>query len=66
MKKQIEKFYTQRDLLLERVGKLDKAIEAFQNVCEHKHEDGSDALEHTGNDSHHTWYKCTICGYQTH
>lgn len=41
-----------------------KAIEGFQGVCTHKNEDGSKAMIYDSHDSHKTYYKCTICGYE--
>jgi prefoldin subunit 5 len=40
------------------------AIESFQNACEHKNLDGSDAMEYSGRDSHKSYYECSICGYE--
>jgi DNA repair exonuclease SbcCD ATPase subunit len=41
-----------------------KAIEGFQSVCTHKNEDGESAMSYDGHDSHKTYYKCSICGYE--
>lgn len=41
-----------------------KAIEGFQGVCTHKNDDGSKAMIYDSHDSHKTYYKCTICGYE--
>jgi hypothetical protein len=41
-----------------------KAIEGFQDVCKHEHEDGTKAMSYDGHDSHKTYYKCSICGYK--
>ena len=43
-----------------------KAIEGFQDVCKHEHEDGTNAMSYDGHDSHKTYYKCSICGYEDH
>jgi hypothetical protein len=40
------------------------AIESFQNACEHKNLDGSDAMKYYGRDSHKSYYECSICGYE--
>lgn len=40
------------------------AIESFQNACDHKNLDGSDAMEYSGRDSHKSYYECSICGYE--
>ncbi len=62
MKTQIDKLNKERDQLMERVKKIDNAIEAFRDVCDHKNEDGSYAMEYIGGDSHRDHYKCKICG----
>lgn len=38
------------------------AIEAFQNVCPHTHDDVKDAMVYSGHDSHNSYYECRICG----
>ena len=62
MKTQIDKLNKERDQLMERVKKIDNAIKALIEVCEHKNEDGSDAMEYCGHDSHKDHYECKICG----
>ena len=62
MKTQIDKLNKERDQLMERVKKIDNAIEAFREVCDHKNEDGGDDMEYIGHDSHKDYYKCKICG----
>lgn len=52
----------QRDYHKEEADKLQKTIKQLQEVCTHKLEDGSDAMEWYGNDSHKDYYRCTICG----
>ena len=61
MTEQIKKLESEKQTLLTRVDKINKAIKAFQEVCEHLHEDGSTALEYLGHDSHKDHYKCSIC-----
>lgn len=39
------------------------AIESLQSVCDHKNDDGTEAISLTGHDSHRDRYKCSICGY---
>lgn len=53
----------QYDELSHQIKGFKKAIEGFQSVCTHKHEDGSKAMIYDGHNSHKTYYKCTICGY---
>lgn len=62
MKTQLDKLNKERDQLMERVRKIDNVIKAFREVCEHKNEDGSDAMEYIGHDSHQNHYVCKICG----
>lgn len=57
MKETIDKLVEEREKLLERVKKIDKAIDAFQEICEHDYEFDS-------NDSHKDYYKCNICRSQ--
>ena len=40
------------------------AIGALQKVCDHKYPDGKSAFRDSGNDSHYSYEKCEICGYQ--
>ena len=65
MKEYITELQKERKKLLMKIDKIDKAITAFQNLCNHKNEDGSSAMEHEGHDSHKDFYKCSICGYET-
>ena len=64
MKETIKKLKNEKLILLDRVKLINNAIEAFQNVCNHKKEDGSDSMEYEGNNSHKNYYKCTICDYE--
>ena len=66
MKTQIDKLNKERDQLMERVKKIDNAIEAFREVCDHKNEDDSDAMEYYGHDSHMDHYVSKICGEKIH
>ena len=56
MKEQIEKMEQEKKLLQERINKLQTAIRALQEVCDHAE------TEYTGNDSHYTYEKCKACG----
>jgi hypothetical protein len=38
------------------------AISALQKVCTHTHPDGKSAFISSGNDSHYSYEKCSICG----
>ena len=64
MKKIIQNLETERQTLKDRIDVINNAIEAFQKVCKHTNEDGSNAMEYEGHDSHKNYYKCTICGYE--
>ena len=66
MKKIISELQKELDELKEKRTKIENAIKALQNICEHKLEDGSSAFELEGNDSHKDYYKCSICGYETY
>ena len=63
-RKQIEEFNVEIKKTKKKINKYNNAIEALQDICDHKNEDGTDALECIGNDSHKNHYKCTICGYK--
>lgn len=58
MKDEIKKLQEEKDMLYERINKIDKAITAFQEVCIHE------AWEDCGHDSHHSYEKCIDCGYE--
>ena len=62
MKDTIKKLERQEKEARETLDKISKAIKALQDVCEHKHSDGSDAFVIEGHDSHKDYYKCDICG----
>lgn len=51
----IQEIKKERDLTAARLVKLDAAIKAFQEVCNHE-------WEPNGHDSHHNWEKCKLCG----
>lgn len=61
MKEQIKKLYKELRRLSERLEKVECAINALQNVCEHKLDDGECAFVKTGRDSHKTYYECSVC-----
>jgi hypothetical protein len=46
------------------ISKLDSLIEAVQEYCPHKHEDGTDAMRFRGNDRHKHFYQCEICKFE--
>jgi len=62
MKEHIEILEKERTELKTRLSKIDKAISALRDVCNHKYSDGSDAMKYEGHDSHKDYYKCGICG----
>ena len=43
MKLEIKKLEKEKETLQERIRKIDKVIDAFQDVCNHKKDDGRDA-----------------------
>ena len=55
MKDTIERLKKEKEQLQSRITKIDKAINAFQDVCVHN-------WEYEGHDSHKDYEKCTICG----
>lgn len=59
----IKQLESERETLMDRVNKIDKLIESFREICDHKNLDGSDAMVYEGHTSHKTYYKCTICGF---
>lgn len=54
----------QHDEVKHQIKGFTKAIEGFQDVCKHELEDGKSAMSYDGHDSHKTYYKCSICGYE--
>lgn len=54
----IEDLRKEQKTLEERLTKINTAIRAFQEVCNHVWEDD-------GHDSHYNWEKCKICGEST-
>ncbi len=65
MKEEIKKLEIEKSTLLERVKKIDNAINAFREVCAHAHVSGLDAMKYDGHDSHNDYYKCDICGCES-
>ena len=63
--KKIENLNEKIESTTNKIKQYKIAIKAFQDICEHKYEDGSDAFEVIGYDSHKNHYKCEICGYET-
>lgn len=61
MKEQIKKLYKEHKEVSGRLEKIERAINALQDVCEHKLDDGECAFVKTGRDSHKTYYKCSVC-----
>lgn len=64
MKEAIEKLRAEESSLFndklaieERIKKIKSAIEALQSLCKHD-------MQQDGHDSHKTYYKCSICGYE--
>lgn len=55
---------SQYNELNEQIKGFSKAIEGFQSVCKHEHPDGSNAMVYSWNNSHKTYFKCAICGYE--
>jgi len=53
-KESVEPLHEERKKLHEKLAKVNKAIKALQDLCDH------DFVE-DGHDSHKTHYKCSIC-----
>jgi len=66
MKDTITKLKNERTELKARISKINNAIDAMQEICTHKYEDGKSAFECIGNDSHKNHYECQICGKTDH
>ena len=64
MEKVIKDLEKEKEDLRKRISDIDEFIKSFQKVCKHKKDDGTSTLEYDGHDSHHDYYKCTICGYE--
>ncbi len=62
MKKIIEDLTSERKQLQERIETIDNAINAFRKVCLHKNANGVSTFVEDGHDSHHNYYRCSICG----
>lgn len=54
---QVKLLNEERDMLIERLRAVNRAIDALRYLCEH---DWSDA----GHDSHHSYQKCKVCGLE--
>lgn len=46
---------------MDRAEQIESAITSLQKICPHKYEDGSDAFEYQGHDSHKDYYECALC-----
>lgn len=58
----IKELEEEKKYLKDRVDLIEKTIENLQNLCDHKLDDGSDAYEYEGHDSHYDYHKCSKCG----
>lgn len=56
---------SKRDSVIDRINKIDKLVDAFREVCTHRHPNGDDAMMYEAHDSHKDYYSCVICGEQT-
>ncbi len=62
MKDTIKELNRRYQIIAAELKDINDAIESLQKVCTHKTEDGKDAYEHEGHDSHKDYYVCSICG----
>jgi hypothetical protein len=60
----IDTLQYQYDELAHQIKGFSKAIEGFQSVCTHLNEDNTTSMHYDSHDSHKTYYKCSICGYE--
>lgn len=56
MKKTFKELHDKKEKLEKELEKVDAAIEALQEVCDHD-------MVYDGHDSHHNYHKCSICNY---
>ncbi|WP_346237747.1 hypothetical protein ABDK00_001555 [Niabella insulamsoli] len=56
MNEQVKKMEAEKAMLQERINKLNTAIQALQEVCDHNY-------LYQGHDSHYEYYECTDCGH---
>jgi hypothetical protein len=54
----------QKQDLEAKLAKVTKAIQAMQDVCEHKDELGRDTFQWKGNHAQYNIYQCTLCGIE--
>lgn len=54
----------QKQDLEAKLAKVTKAIQAMQDVCEHKDEHGRDTFSWKGNHAQYNIYQCTLCGIE--
>lgn len=64
IKTEVENLKKRKSELLDELNKIDNKISSFQNICTHKDENGKSLFKQVGYDSHKTYYKCSICGYE--
>ena len=58
-KKQIDEIKEKREKAREEVQKYDKAIDALQDICDHK-------MKFEGHGHNFSLYRCEICGLESH
>lgn len=62
MIKLLETLEAEKKELKTRIKNIDAVINSYRKVCKHVNDDGSNAFVLEGNDSHYTYYTCSICG----
>lgn len=62
MKEIISELEKEKEGLVSRIKDIDNAIESFRKVCKHVDADGKNMFVYEGQNSHHDFYKCSICG----
>lgn len=64
MKEQFQKLFKEKAITKDRLTKINNAISALRELCNHKHTDGSDAMNYKDDGSHRDYHECEICGYE--
>ncbi len=62
LQKQMQELEKERAELTKKLNDFKGAITILQNLCDHKMDDGSEAMLYEAHDSHKDYYMCVICG----
>ena len=61
----IKKLLEDKESLMLKVNKVDKAIKALQAVCPHTDEEGKDTKVWYANGHNKDYYRCSLCSEET-